>query len=166
MTVYIIPVFICLILASCIKKRVPVYDTVVKGADDGLKTLTRILPTMVVILTAVSMLRESGALEFFIKYTGPLFEKAGIPAEVVSMVLLRPVSGSGAFGLLADNITTYGPDSRVGMLSSVIMGSTETTFYTLAVYFGSAGMKDVKRVLPCALIGDAVCVITACLLIR
>ena len=82
------------------------------------------------------------------------------------MVLLRPVSGSGAFGILADNLSAYGADSRIGRLTSVIMGSTETTFYTIAVYFGATDIKDIKRAIPCAVVGDLVCVVLACILIK
>jgi len=163
---YIIPGFICIIIISCLKNKVPVYNTVISGADDGLKTVLKIVPTMIVILTAVSMFRASGALDYVVRLMSPLFEKMNIPSELIPMIVLRPISGSGAMGLLTDSFSAYGPDSRIGMISGVIMGSTETTFYTMAVYFGAVGIKDVKKVLPCALIGDAVCVIVACLLIK
>lgn len=166
MSSYIIPLFICIIIFACIKNRVPVYDTVVAGAEEGLMMVGRIIPTMVVILTAVSMLRASGALEAAEGILHPLLDKVGVPPEIVPMVLLRPVSGSGAFGILADNLSAYGADSRIGRLTSVIMGSTETTFYTIAVYFGATDIKDIKRAIPCAVIGDLVCVVLACILIK
>lgn len=166
MSAYIVPFFIAVIIIFCLKNKVPVYDTVVAGAENGLVMLTKIVPTMVIILTAVSMLRASGALDTAIALLRPVFEKIKVPPEIIPMVLLRPVSGSGSFGILADTLSAYGADSRVGRLTSVIMGSTETTFYTLAVYFGATGMKNIKRAIPCAMIGDLVCIIAACIAVQ
>lgn len=166
MTEYITPVLIGLIIVVCLCKRVPLYDAVTDGAGEGLKIVAGILPTMIVILTAISMLNASGVLNFFINKLSPLTDLLNIPEEVMPMVLLRPVSGSGAFGILSDILSRCGADSRVGRLASVIMGSTETTFYTMAVYFGATGVKDIKRALPCAIIGDIVGVMTALLVVR
>lgn len=166
LSVYIIPAFISAIIISCVKSKVPVYDSVIEGAEDGLKMLLKIIPTMVAIMTAVSMLRASGALEAAVGALSPLCKAANIPPEIVPMMLLRPISGSGAFGILADDLTVYGPDSRIGNLASVIMGSTETTFYTLAVYFGSTNVKDIKRAVPCAVLGDVVGAAIACLIVK
>ena len=112
------------------------------------------------------MLKESGALEFFISILTPLTKVFNIPKDVMPMILLRPVSGSGAFGVLSDTLARCGVDSRAGLLASVIMGSTETTFYTMAVYFGVTKVKKVGRAIPCAVIGDIVGVIVALMLIK
>lgn len=166
MSQYIIPIFILIIIISCFIKRVNVYESVTKGGEDGLKMLIHILPTMVVMLTAVSMLRASGLLGAIVSLLEPVMRKTGVPAEIIPMVLLRPVSGSGSFGLLTDYLNTYGADSLIGRLTSVIMGSTETTFYTIAVYYAGTGIKDVRKVIPCAVVGDLVGVIMACLIVR
>lgn len=166
MSAYIVPIFITTIIIFCLKNKVPVYDTIVDGAENGLLMLTKIVPTMVIILTAVAMLRASGALDTAITVLRPVFEKINVPPEIIPMVLLRPVSGSGSFGILTDTLSAYGADSRIGRLTSVIMGSTETTFYTLAVYFGATGMKNIKRAIPCAIIGDLVCIVFACITVR
>ncbi|MBQ7974805.1 MAG: spore maturation protein [Clostridia bacterium] len=166
MSVYIIPCFILVIVISCFIKRVNVYEAVTDGAADGLKMLLHILPTMIIMLTAVSMLRASGLLSALVGFIEPFMKQIGVPAEIVPMVLLRPVSGSGSFGLLTDCFNTYGADSIIGRLTSVIMGSTETTFYTIAVYYAGTGIKDVKKVIPCAVLGDLVSVILACIIVK
>ncbi len=166
MTEYITPVIISLIIIACFYKKVPLYDAVTKGAEDGLKIVAGILPTMIVILSAISMMNASGVLDFLIRKLSPVTDFFNIPKAVMPMILLRPVSGSGAFGILSDILSRFGADSRSGRLASVIMGSTETTFYTMAVYFGATGVKNIKRALPCAIIGDIVGVIVAILLIN
>ena len=163
---YITPVFILIILFSCIKNKTPVYSSVIQGADDGLKMIFNLIPTMVVILSSVAMLRASGALDAAVGVVSPIFNFFNAPPEIIPMVIMRPISGSGSLGILSDMLGAYGADSRIGMLASVIMGSTETTFYTLAVYFGTAGIKNSKRVIPCAVIGDIAGVMAACLIIK
>ena len=166
MTEYIIPSVIFLIVFICLIKKVPLYDSVTKGAKDGLLIVMGIFPTLVMVLFATSMLKASGALDYFIKLMRPVLLAFNIPKDVMPMIMLRPVSGSGAFGILSEIFTECGPDSKVGRLASVIMGSTETTFYTMSVYFAATGIKDVKRAIPCALIGDITGVITALLIIK
>ena len=166
MTEYITPLIISIIIIVCFFKKVPLYEAVTKGAEDGMKIVAGILPTMIVILSAISMLNASGVLSFFITKLSPVTDFFNIPREVMPMILLRPVSGSGAFGILSDILSRFGADTRSGNLASVIMGSTETTFYTMAVYFGGTKVKSIKRAIPCAVIGDIVGVITALLLIR
>lgn len=166
MTEYITPLIIGLIIVVCFFKKVPLYDAVTAGASDGLKIVAGILPTMIIILSAISMLNASGVLNFFISKLAPVTDFFNIPREVMPMILLRPVSGSGAFGILSDILSRFGADSRSGKLASVIMGSTETTFYTMAVYFGATKVKNIKRALPCAVIGDITGVIVALMLIR
>ena len=121
-------------------KRVDVYDALLQGAAKGLEILLRILPALVTLLTVVAMLRASGALELAAELLAPALEWLGIPPETVGLMLVRPISGSAALGVGSELITTYGPDSTIGRTAAVMLGSTETTFYTIAVYFGAAGI--------------------------
>nr|WP_242823636.1 nucleoside recognition domain-containing protein [Pseudoflavonifractor capillosus] len=137
-------------------KRVDVYDALVTGAGEGLGVLIRIVPPMIGLLTAVYMLRASGALELAAKALGPVLELLGIPPETVALLLVRPISGSAALGVGAELISTYGPDSTIGRTAAVMLGSTETTFYTIAVYFGAAGINKTRYAVPAALCADLV----------
>ena len=135
-------------------RRVDVYDALLTGAGDGLGVLLRIVPALIALLTAVWMLRASGALELLAGLLAPALERLGIPPETVALLLVRPVSGSAALGVGADLIRTYGPDSAVGRTAAVMLGSTETTFYTIAVYFGSVGISRTRYAIPAALCAD------------
>lgn len=147
-------------------KRVDVYDALIHGAGEGLGVLYRILPPLVALLTAVSMLRASGFLELCAQALAPVLNTLGIPAETVALLLVRPVSGSAALGVGAEIINTYGPNSTVGRTAAVMMGSTETTFYTIAVYFGAAKIKKTRYAIPAALCADFVGFFTASLAVR
>ena len=135
-------------------KGINVYDTLTEGAREGLSVLLRILPPLVGLLTAVYMFRASGAMDFLGELTAPLLIRLGIPPETAALLFIRPVSGSGALAVASDLIAQYGPDSTVGRVAAVMMGSTETTFYTIAVYFGSAGIRRTRHTIPAALIAD------------
>ena len=135
-------------------RRVDVYDALLAGAADGLGVLIRIVPALIALLTAVWMLRASGALELLAELLAPVLERLGIPPETVALLLVRPVSGSAALGVGADLIRTYGPDSTIGRTAAVMLGSTETTFYTIAVYFGAAGIVKTRYAGPAALCAD------------
>ena len=135
-------------------RRVDVYDALCAGAGDGLKILLRMVPALVALLTAVSMLRASGALELAAQALAPVLTALGIPPETVALLLVRPVSGSAALGVGAELIATYGPDSLIGRTAAVMLGSTETTFYTIAVYFGAAGIVKTRYAVPAALCAD------------
>ena len=135
-------------------KRVDLWGALVEGAQDGLKVLLRIVPALIGLLTAVYMLRASGALELLGEVVGPFLQNVGIPAEVIGLLLVRPVSGSAALGVGAELIQSYGPDSLVGRTAAVMLGSTETTFYTIAVYFGAAGVAKTRYAIPAALCAD------------
>ena len=135
-------------------RRVDVYDALVCGAGEGLKTTLRLLPVLVVLMTGLSMLRASGALELLARWAEPLCEAAGIPAELLPLMLVRPLSGSAALGVGAELMEQYGPDSLLGRTAAVMLGSTETTFYTLAVYFGAIKRQPPRYVLPAALCAD------------
>ncbi|MEG1593485.1 MAG: nucleoside recognition domain-containing protein [Oscillibacter sp.] len=135
-------------------KRVDVYAALTRGAEDGLSVLLHILPALVGLLTAVYMLRASGAMEWLAECCAPLLRAVGIPAELVPLMLIRPVSGSGALAVGSELMTTYGPDSYLGRVAAVMLGSTETTFYTIAVYFGAAGIRKTRHTIPSALAAD------------
>ena len=135
-------------------RRVDVYDALATGAGEGLGVLLRIVPPLIALLTGVYMLRASGALELAAQALAPLLTRLGIPPETVGLMLVRPVSGSAALGVGAELITTYGPDSTVGRTAAVMLGSTETTFYTIAVYFGAAGIVKTRYAIPAALCAD------------
>lgn len=134
--------------------RVRVYDALIEGGREGLDVAVRIAPYLIAILVAVGMFRASGALGLLIGALDPLTGPLGVPAESLPMALLRPLSGSGAFGVMAEILETHGPDSFIGMLTSTFQGSTETTFYVLAVYLGAVRIRDARHILPACLTGD------------
>ena len=139
---------------------------VAEGAGEGLGVLIKIVPAMVALLTAVYMLRASGLLEALGQLLAPLLTKVGVPPEVVGLLLVRPVSGNAALGVGAELISTYGPDSFIGRTAAVMLGSTETTFYTIAVYFGAAGVKKTRYAVPAALCADVAAFLAAAWAVR
>lgn len=153
---WIVPGLMVLLLGFGAAKRVAVYECFVEGAKDGFNVALRIIPYLVAILTAVAMFRASGAMEAVVGPLGAVTELFGLPAEALPMALLRPLSGSGAYGVLASIIQdpAHGPDSLVGYLVSTFQGSTETTFYVLAVYFGAVGIRRIRHALFAALLAD------------
>ena len=154
MTDYIVPVLLFLAAALALGKRENAYDLLLQGGADGLKLLVTILPALVLLLTAVHMLRASGAVALLSDFFAPVFSFFGIPPETAMLVLIRPISGSGALGVGSELIQSYGPDSLIGRTAAVMMGSTETTFYTVAVYFGAAGVRNTRYAIPAALCAD------------
>ena len=151
---FVIPVLLAAVTVFGTGKRVDVYGALTRGGEDGLRVLLGIIPSLAALLTAVSMFRASGASELFSHLCAPALELLGIPAETAPLMLIRPVSGSGALAVGTELITTYGPDSLIGRVAAVMLGSTETTFYTIAVYFGSAGIRKTRHAIPAALIAD------------
>ncbi len=149
-----LPTLLISVLLYGFAKRVRVYDSMVSGGREALSVATRIVPYLVVILVAVSMFRASGALGYLIAQIDPWTSLIGVPAEVLPMALIRPLSGSGALGVMSEIFTVHGPDSFIGLLTSTLMGSTETTFYVLAIYFGAAGVVDGRHALFACLAGD------------
>mgnify|MGYP003667599322 CR=1 FL=1 len=144
-------------------RGVRIYEVFVEGAKDGFQVALRIIPYLVAILVAVGMFRASGAMDYMVATLGALTGKVGLPAEALPMALLRPLSGSGAYGVMASiiNDPSIGPDSYVGMLVTTLQGSTETTFYVLAVYFGAVQIRRIRHTLAAALTADVVAVIAA-----
>lgn len=153
-SVAVMPVLFLVIIGYGLIKKVNVFDAFLDGAADGLKTAVKILPALVGLIAAITMLRVSGAMDFITRLLSPVTNLLGVPAEVMPLALLRPVSGSGALAVVSDLLRAHGPDSLVGRITSVMMGSTETTFYTLAVYYGAVGIKDVRFTVKAALLAD------------
>lgn len=151
---FILPLIIGIIIIGGFLKKVKIFDVFLKGASEGLTSTLSLAPSLIGLIVAVSMLKSSGALDIFTSFISPFCNFLGIPSEVVPLGLLRPVSGSGSIALLDNILKTYGADSFIGKLASVMSGSTETTFYTLTVYFGAIGIKDFRHAIPCALIAD------------
>lgn len=153
-SLFIIPVVVTVIIGYGLFKKVNIFEAFTIGAKDGINTVISILPALVGLLAAISVLRASGALDFFIEIASPLTKLFGIPDDVMPLALLRPVSGSGALAVVNDILKNSGPDSISGKIASVMMGSTETTFYTLCVYFGSVNITDSRYTLFAALCAD------------
>lgn len=147
-------------------RRVNVYDTLVDGAREGLSVSVKILPSLVGLLTAVYMFRASGAMDFLGDLLAPALELVGIPPETAALLFIRPVSGGGALAVGSDLMAQYGPDSYIGRVAAVMLGSTETTFYTIAVYFGSAGIRKTRYAVPAALVADLAGFIAAAFAVR
>lgn len=143
-----------------------VYDALLRGAAKGLEILWHILPALVTLLTVVAMLRASGALELLARVLAPVLSWTGIPPETVGLMLVRPISGSAALGVGSELITAYGPDSLIGRTAAVMLGSTETTFYTIAIYFGAAGIKKTRYAVPAALCADLAGFVFSALTVR
>ncbi len=151
---YLIPVLLAGAALYALCRRVDVFSALTTGAGEGLSVVLRILPPLVALLTAVYMLRASGALELLTELLTPVLTFLGIPPETVGLLLIRPVSGSGALAVGSDIMQTYGPDSTIGRTAAVMLGSTETTFYTVAVYYGAAGIRRTRHTIPAALAAD------------
>lgn len=163
---FVIPALLAAVAVCGMGKRVDVYSALTHGAEEGLTVLLHILPALVGLLTAVAMLRASGALDWFAELCTPLLNAVGIPPQATPMMLIRPVSGSGALAVASDLILTYGPDSYEGRVAAVMLGSTETTFYTIAVYFGSAGIIRTRHTIPAALTADLTGFLASALAVR
>lgn len=162
----IIPLLMAAVAVYGTGKRVNVYAALTRGAEDGLTVLLHVIPALVGLLTAVSMLRASGAMDLFSRLCAPVLEALGIPPETAPLMLIRPVSGSGALAVADDLMEAHGPDSFIGRVAAVMMGSTETTFYTIAVYFGSAGITRTRHTVPAALCADLTGFLMAALTVR
>jgi len=158
---WLIPVLIGTLLLYGFQRGVKVYESAIEGAKEGFHIAIRIIPFLVAILVAVGMFRASGAMEILIQLLSPLTNLVGMPAEALPMALLRPLSGSGAYAVMTDIMKTHGPDSFIGYLVSTIQGSTETTFYVLAVYYGSIQIKRERHTLPACLISETAGVVAA-----
>ena len=156
MTDYLVPLLLLGVSLLALKRQEDAYDLLLVGAADGLKMLLSIVPALVVLMTAVSMLRSSGAMELLSRFLAPVFSFFGIPPETAPLVLIRPISGSAALAVGAELMATHGVDSQTGRTVAVMLGSTETTFYAISVYFGAAGIRKTRYTVPAALFADFV----------
>ena len=163
---YITPALIMIIIIIGLAQKKSVYTDFIDGAGEGMKILVNIFPPLVAMLVAAAMLKASGAMELLLNLISPGVDKIGIPKEVMPLVLIRPLSGSGSIGVLSGILNDYGADSVIGRIASVICGSTETTFYCLAVYFAKTRVKSIKRAIPSALIGDFASILAAAMAIK
>jgi spore maturation protein B len=161
-----IPLIIFVFLLYGLLKRVKVYDVFIDGAKEGFNVAVRIIPYLVGMLVAIGVFRASGALDLLVKLLDPITQLIGMPAEALPMVLMRPLSGSGSLGIMTDVMKTYGPDSFVGVLVSTLYGSSETTFYVLAVYFGAANIRNTRHAVPAGLMADLAGALGALLIVR
>lgn len=155
-SVFIIPFIFISVLGYAVFRRVRVFDVFLNGAAAGLRSAVSILPALIGLICAVSMLRASGILDFFCDLLSPLLSKVGMPPEVLPLAMLKSVSGSGALAMLRDIFDTSGPDSFAGKVASVMLGSSETTFYTLAVYYGAIKIKNSRYTVHAAVIADLI----------
>ena len=153
---YIVPLILFFTAAIALRKKENAYDIMLSGASDGLKLLFSIVPSLVLLLTGVYMLRASGAMALLSRLLSPAFSLFGIPPETAMLVLIRPISGSAALAVGAELMGQYGVDSQIGRTVAVMLGSTETTFYTISVYFGAAGIRKTRYTIPAALFADFV----------
>lgn len=163
---YIVPLLLLSACCVALHKKENAYDLLTDGAKEGLKLLCTLIPTLILLLTAVSMLRASGAIEYFSRFVAPVFRFFGIPPETAILVLIRPISGSAALAVGADLMTRYGADSLIGRTAAIMLGSTETTFYTVSVYFGAAGIRKTRYTIPAALVADLTGFVVAALTAR
>ena len=166
MTDYIAALILLFSSLLALRKKENTYDLLLQGGAEGLKLLLHITPALVILLTAVTMLRASGAVDLLSSLLAPFFRLFGIPPETAMLVLIRPISGSAALAVGSELMAQYGPDSLIGRTAAIMLGSTETTFYTISVYFGAVGIKKTRYAIPAALIADLTGFIVASLTAR
>lgn len=163
---YIIPAVLMITVIAGYIKKIPVFDAFLEGAKEGINSTFTIAPSLIGLIVCVTMLKSSGAFDIFSWGLSPFFKMINIPSEVIPLALLRPISGSGSIAVLDNIFKNFGADSYIGKIASAIMGSTETTFYTLTVYFGSIGIKNSRHAVVSALLADITAIITATCLIN
>jgi spore maturation protein SpmB len=161
-----IPLLILIFIGYGAIKKVKVYESFVEGAKDGFNIAVKIIPYLVAMLIAIGIFRAGGAMDWLIYILKPVTSLIGMPAEALPMALMRPLSGSGSLGIMSENLAVYGPDSFIGILVSTFYGSTETTFYVLALYFGSVNIKNTRHALPVGLIADVAGVLGALFIVK
>jgi len=164
-SLWAIPLMISFILIYGWHRKVPVYETFVEGARGGLVTTIKIMPHLVAMMVAISLFRESGALELLLKVLEPILRLIHVPAEIVPLALLRPLSGTGSLAIATDIIAQYGPDSLIGKLAATMQGSTDTTLYVLTVYFGAVGIRNGMYALKVGLWSDFIGVVASLLVV-
>lgn len=165
-TAVVVPAIIALVLVYGLCKRVDVFEEFISGAKEGLQTAVKILPALIALMTCVGMFRASGAMEWITQVMSPLMDRVGIPSEVLPLALMRPISGSGAMALYKDLLVRFEANSTIVRIASVLMGSSETTFYTIAVYFGAYKITRTRHTAVAALSADVVAFVMSALLVR
>lgn len=161
LSAFVVPAMVIGTLLVALWRKVDVFGTFVEGAEDGLKLSVTVLPYLIGIYVAIGVFKDSGALDYVVQVLQPLLRPAGIPGPVLPLILIRPLSGSASLGIVAHLLKTYGPESYIGRLTSVIQGSSETTLYVVTLYLGSIGLRRSGYALPVCLIGDLVGFIAA-----
>lgn len=161
----IIPIIVVIIITYGMIKGKKVYEWFIEGAKEGLKVCLNIFPYLLAMIIAVNIFREAKLLDMLNNIISPVSSLIGLPKEIVPLVLVKPLSGSGALGILTDIVKTYGPDSYIGLIASVIMGTTETIFYTVTVYFGSVQIKKIRHTVWAAMLADLTAIIVSILLV-
>ena len=156
-----IPIIIAIIVIYGLLEKNKVYDTFVEGAKEGIEIVVKLFPTLLGLFIAIGTLRSSGVLDCIIQFISPITSILHIPSEIMPLAILRPISGSASTAVATDIMTNFGVDSKIGLIASTIMGSTETTFYTIAIYTSCVGIKKIRFVLACALLGDLVGMLTS-----
>lgn len=151
---YILPTIVVLIVLYGGFKGVDVFNVFIDGAKSGFKTVFNIIPSLIALLLSINMLKASGGLDVLLSLLSPIGDFLGIPRDIIPLTILSPISGSGSLGVYEGILKNFGPDSFIGRCASVMMGSTETTFYTLALYYGSIGVKKTRHTVPSALCAD------------
>ncbi len=165
-SICIIPLIMTAILVHGYIKGIDLYDCFVEGAGEGFKTAIKIMPYLITIFIAIGIFKRSGAMDILINLFSPLLQLVGIPEEVLPLIIMKPISGSGSLAIVRDIVSTYGADSFSGRVASTMMGSAETIFYTMAVYFGAVGIKNSKYTLKAALLSHLAAVIASIIICR
>lgn len=166
LSIFVLPLLIVGFVAWGLYKKVPVYEEFVAGAKEGFEVAKSIIPYLVAILFAIGMFRASGAMDALTNGLRPLLAAIGFPPEVLPMAIVRPLTGSGSVGVLADMVKTYGEDSILVKMAATMFGSSETTFYVIAVYFGAVGIRKTRHALPAGLIADLAAALLSVYVIR
>ncbi|GEN31846.1 spore maturation protein B [Cerasibacillus quisquiliarum] len=161
----IIPLFILVVLTAAIWQKLPAYELFVEGGKEGVTLAISLLPFLLGMLVAITVLRSSGALDAFIQFITPLLSCLGFPAEIVPLGFIRPVSGTASLAMMTELIQTYGPDSFIGRLASTMQGSTDTTLYILTIYFGAVGIKRMRYALKVGLLADLIGIIASVIVV-
>jgi spore maturation protein B len=161
-----IPLMVAVFLGWGFVKKVRMYEVFVEGAKDGFTTAVRIIPYLVAMLFAIGIFRASGAMDILVSLVAPITNLIGMPADTLPMAFMRPLSGSGSLGIMTELMKTHGPDSFIGILASTMYGSSETTFYVLAVYFGSVSIKNTRHAVPVGLLADLAGMLAAVFICR
>lgn len=161
-----LPAIIILFIFAGLFKRVNVFEAFIVGAKKGMLSLYKIAPSLIALVVAVKLIRGSGLIDFLSNALSPMLNGLGVPSEIIPMALLRPVSGSGSTALLTDIFENFGPDSRIGLIASVLCCSSETTFYTITVYYGSCGIKNIRHTVLASIISDVSAVVFSILFVN